>query len=71
MTGSTPEVRAYRWVICACAFLVLFVSNGMSFGGMAVFDLQLIDAISEASGTDVSVADIKWRDAIMMLTAAV
>ncbi len=71
MTGSTPQVRAYRWVICACAFLVLFVSNGMTLGGMAVFDLQLIDAISAASGTDVSVSDVKWRDTIMFMTAAV
>ncbi len=71
MTGSTPEVRAYRWVICACAFLILFVSNGMTLGGMAVFDIQLIEAISVASGTEVSVADIKWRDTIMFLAAAV
>jgi len=71
MTGNTAEVRAYRWVICACAFLVLFVSNGMSFGGMAVFDLQLMDAISTASGTEISVSDIKWRDTIMLLSAAV
>jgi len=71
MTGSTPQVRAYRWVICACAFLVLFVSNGMTLGGMAVFDLQLIDALSAASGTDISVSDVKWRDTIMFMAAAV
>ena len=71
MTGNTAEIRAYRWVICACAFLVLFVSNGMSFGGMAVFDIQLMDAISSATGTEVSVADIKWRDTIMLLSAAI
>ena len=71
MTGNTAQIRAYRWVICACAFSVLFVSNGMSFGGMAVFDIQLMDAISMASGTEVSVADIKWRDTIMLLAAAV
>jgi len=71
MTGNTPEVRAWRWVICACAFLILFVSNGMTLGGMAVFDIKLMDAISQASGTTVSVSDIKWRDTIMFLSAAV
>ncbi len=71
MTGSTPEVRTYRWIICACSFLVLFVSQGMTLGGMAVFDIELINAISAATGTEVSVADIKWRDTIMFLTAAV
>ncbi len=71
MTGSTPEIRAYRWVICACSFLVLFVSQGMTLGGMAVFDIQLINTITAVSGTEVSVSDIKWRDTIMFLTAAV
>ncbi|MCP4926093.1 MAG: MFS transporter [Gammaproteobacteria bacterium] len=71
MTGSTPEIRAYRWVICACSFLVLFVSQGMTLGGMAVFDIQLINTITDVSGTEVSVSDIKWRDTIMFLTAAV
>jgi MFS family permease len=71
MTGSTPEVRVYRWVICACSFLVLFVSQGMTLGGMAVFDIQLINSISAATGNEVSVSDIKWRDTIMFLAAAV
>jgi len=71
MTGSTPEVRVYRWVICACSFLVLFVSQGMTLGGMAVFDIQLINAISATTGSEVSVSDVKWRDTIMFLAAAV
>lgn len=71
MTGSTPEVRAYRWVICALSFLMLFVSQGMNFGGMAVFDVQLMEALSETAGRDISVSEIKARDLIMLLTAAI
>lgn len=71
MTGSTPEVRAYRWVICAMAFLTLFVSNGMTLGGMAVFDIELINALSESMSRDISIAEIKARDSIMLGTAAI
>lgn len=71
MTGSTPEIRAYRWVICAMSFLIMFVGQGMFFGGISVFDLQLINSLSELSGQDVAKADIKLRDTLMLLTAAV
>jgi MFS family permease len=71
MTGSSGEVRAYRWVICATSFLVLFVSNGMTLGGQAVFDLELINALSDSMGREVSVSEIKGRDAIMFMVAAI
>jgi MFS family permease len=70
MSGS-PEVRAYRWVICALAFMILFVSQGLNFGGMSVFDVQLMESLSATMGADISVAQIKARDLIMLLTAAV
>jgi len=71
MTGSTPEIRAYRWVICGLAFLVLFVGQGMNFGGMAVFDIELMKSLAETSGGAISVSDIKTRDTLMLATAAV
>ena len=71
MTGSTPEVRAYRWVICAMSFLVMFVGQGMTFGGMAVFDIELMNTLGESIGREISVAEIKTRDSIMLATAAV
>ena len=27
-----------RWIVVACSFLVLFVSQGMTLGGLQVFD---------------------------------
>ena len=71
MTGSTPEVRAYRWVICACAFLILFVSNGMTLGGMSVFDLELLSALSESTGREVLLGELKVRDGLMFITAGI
>jgi len=70
MTGNTPEIRAYRWVICGLSFLVLFVGQGMNFGGISVFDVQLIDALSDSMGQDIAKSDIKLRDTIMLATAA-
>ena len=71
MTGSTPEIRAYRWVICAMSFLIMFVGQGMFFGGISVFDVQLINSLSESMGQDIAKADVKLRDTLMLLTAAV
>ena len=70
MTGSTPEVRAYRWVICALSFLVMFVGQGLTFGGMAVFDIELMNALGESMGREISVSEIKGRDTLMLATAA-
>lgn len=70
MTGSTPEVRAYRWVICGLSFLVMFIGQGMNFGGISVFDVQLIDALSDSMGQEITKSDIKLRDTIMLGTAA-
>jgi MFS family permease len=71
MQGDSTSQLAYRWVICACSFLVLFVSNGMTLGGMAVFDIELMNSLSEITGAEISVTQIKLRDSIMFATASV
>ena len=71
MQGDSTGQLAYRWVICACSFLVLFVSNGMTLGGMAVFDIELMKSLSEITGSEISVTQIKLRDTIMFATASV
>lgn len=47
------------------------VSNGMTLGGMAVFDIELMKSLSEISGRDISVTEIKLRDSIMLATASI
>jgi len=70
MAGVSGETLAYRWVICACSFLVLFVSNGMTLGGMAVFDIELMNSLGEIAGREITVTEIKLRDTIMFATAS-
>ncbi len=69
MTQVSAGTQAYRWVVLLCSFLVLFVSNGMTLGGIAVFDNQLLDALRSASDSDISLGQLKARDGLMFLTA--
>jgi MFS family permease len=71
MQADSTGQLAYRWAICACSFLVLFVSNGMTLGGMAVFDIELMKSLSEITGSEISVTQIKLRDTIMFATASI
>lgn len=69
---TTPvATQTYRWVICAVSLLVLMVSNGMTLGGMAVFDIELMKSLSEIAGREISVTEIKLRDTIMLATASI
>ena len=65
MTPASPETQFYRWIILACSFLILLVTNGMTLGGIAVFDLQLLDALKESTGQEVTLQQLKFRDFIM------
>jgi len=76
VSGSNPasgdaSTQAYRWVILACSFMVLFVSNGMTLGGIAVFDLQILDALKQSTGEDIALGQLKARDGLMFLTAGI
>ncbi|MEE4184466.1 MAG: MFS transporter [Gammaproteobacteria bacterium] len=69
MTSAGPETGFYRWIIVLCSFLILFVSNGMTLGGITVFDLELLNALSESTGREVALGELKIRDGLMFLTA--
>lgn len=73
MSPASPEMRIYRWIIVACSFLILFVSNGMTLGGITVFDEQLLWALTESMGRGeadrVMLGELKIRDGIMFATA--
>ncbi|MCP4000031.1 MAG: MFS transporter [Gammaproteobacteria bacterium] len=61
--------NTYRWVIVGCSFLVLFVSQGMTLGGLQVFDERLINHLSEVSGEPISLGAFKGGLSVMFLTA--
>jgi MFS family permease len=71
MQANAPGQLTYRWVICGISLFVLFVSNGMTLGGMAVFDIELMKSLAEITGEEISVTQIKLRDTIMFATASV
>jgi hypothetical protein len=71
MQNAYPATQSYRWVICGCSLLILMVSNGMTLGGMAVFDIELMKSLSEIAGREISVTEIKLRDSIMLGTASI
>ena len=71
MSAASPETRFYRWIILVCSFLILFVSNGMTLGGITVFDLELLQALSEIEGRDITLGELKVRDGLMFATAGI
>jgi MFS family permease len=71
MSAASPETQFYRWIILVCSFLILFVSNGMTLGGITVFDLELLQALSELEGRDIALGELKVRDGLMFATAGI
>jgi len=69
MTPASSQTRFYRWIIVLCSFLILFVSNGITIGGITVFDLELLQSLSESSGREVALGELKIRDGLMFATA--
>jgi MFS family permease len=71
MQSAPVERQGYQWVIVACSFLVLFVSQGMTLGGLQVFDEKLLAHLAETSGQAVSLGAFKGGLAIMFATAGI
>ncbi|MEO8443417.1 MAG: MFS transporter [Gammaproteobacteria bacterium] len=56
----------YGWIIAVASGLILVVTNGMTLGGLNVFDKPLLEALGQATGAPVSLAALKSRDAITL-----
>ena len=56
----------YGWIIAVASGVILLITNGMTLGGLNVFDKPLLEALSQASGEPVSLAALKTRDAITL-----
>ena len=56
MTAKDGSGFYYGWVIAIASGLILLVTNGMTLGGLNVFDKPLLDALSQAGGEPVSLA---------------
>jgi MFS family permease len=64
-------VSINRWIVVACAFLVLFLSQGMTIGGLQVFDEKLLAHLSGISGEQISLGAFKGGLSIMFATAGI
>jgi len=61
----------YRWIILAVSFLLITVTNGLTLGGLYVFEEEIMNSLSQVTGEDVLRADLKLRDAITLWSTAV
>jgi MFS family permease len=68
-SANSNSPSSSRWVIVACSFLVLFVSQGMTLGGLQVFDAKLLEHLAAESGEPVSLGAFKGGLSIMFVTA--
>ena len=71
MSSISDRSNTYRWIVVGCSFLVLFVSQGMTLGGLQVFDEKLINHLSEVSGGPISLGAFKTGLSIMFVTAGI
>jgi MFS family permease len=71
MSSMSERSNTYRWIVVGCSFLVLFVSQGMTIGGMQVFDEKLIAHLSEVAGEPISLGAFKGGLAWMFATAGI
>ena len=60
----------YRWIILVMSFLLITITNGLTLGGLYVFEEELINSLSEITGEGVLRADLKLRDAILLWSTA-
>ncbi len=71
MSSASAQTNFYRWIIVLSSFLILFVSNGITIGGITVFDLELLKSLSETAGRDITLGELKVRDGLMFATAGI
>mgnify|MGYP001102261949 CR=1 FL=1 len=59
----------YGWLIVAAAFVILWLTQGMTLAGLTVFDEVLLDAVRQTAETGDLRGAFKLRDTITMLAA--
>ena len=66
MARQDSKAFYYGWVIAFASGFVLLITNGMTLGGLNVFDKPLLDSLNESMGGGVTIAGLKTRDAITL-----
>lgn len=60
----------YGWVIAFGAGLLLLVTNGMTLGGLSVFDEAILGTLQKATGQESMRGDLNLRALITFWEAA-
>ena len=71
MNSILKNPNNYRWIILAVCFLTITITNGLTLGGLVVFDRELLDYLSEVTGEEVLRQELKLKDAITLWSTAV
>ena len=71
MNSTIKNPNNYRWIILAVCFFTITFTNGLTLGGLVVFDRELLDYLSEVTGEDVLRQELKLKDAITLWCTAV
>ena len=70
ITTISQNPKYYRWVILFVCFLIITFTNGLTLGGLYVFEEEIIKSLSEITGENILRADIKLRDALTLWSTA-
>ena len=71
MNSIINSPNNYRWIILAVCFFTITFTNGLTLGGLVVFDRELLDYLSESTGEEVLRQELKLKDAITLWSTAV
>ena len=71
MYSLIKKPNNYRWIILAVCFFTITFTNGLTLGGLVVFDRELLDYLSEVTGEEVLRQELKLKDAITLWSTAV
>ncbi len=71
MYSMIKNPNNYRWIILAVCFFTITFTNGLTLGGLVVFDRELLDYLSEVTGGEVLRQELKLKDAITLWSTAV
>ena len=71
MNSIIKNPNNYRWIILAVCFFTITFTNGLTLGGLVVFDRELLNYLSEVTGGEVLRQELKLKDAITLWSTAV
>ena len=71
MNSTIKNPNNYRWIILAVCFFTITFTNGLTLGGLVVFDRELLNYLSEVTGGEILRQELKLKDAITLWSTAV